>query len=277
MQDELGLGWYDYGARNYDPSLGKWMNIDPLAEKYYSWSPTNYALNNPILFVDPDGKEIDLGDLLKDSDHAKAFMLFSKTKEGKAFLDNFASKGQKLTYGGKVFYEAGEAGKFDKAGVNLNYSISKDEDPKGSGTTSQYAFNSDHKFDINIEVARDGFGSSNKTFNLVEAISHESFLHANSDAADYSDDTWLNKSNLPSSYKKYGVHADHYFTSMQNLENPNGANAKSFAERTFSVLKQASSSLNLNYSNTQIKAQMWNFSGSLIQVNPKTGTLSYKK
>lgn len=50
-------GLYYYGARYYDPKASQWISVDPNANKYMDLSPYNYCLNNPLILVDPDGKE----------------------------------------------------------------------------------------------------------------------------------------------------------------------------------------------------------------------------
>ncbi len=51
-----GLNWYDFGARMYDQQIGRWNGVDPLSEKAYSVTPFVYCENNPVVFVDPDGR-----------------------------------------------------------------------------------------------------------------------------------------------------------------------------------------------------------------------------
>src|SRR5690606_32711193 len=55
LQDELDLGWLDYGARMYQSDLGRFSTVDPLASLMPSWNAYNYTYDNPINFVDPMG------------------------------------------------------------------------------------------------------------------------------------------------------------------------------------------------------------------------------
>jgi RHS repeat-associated protein len=55
LTNDFGIGIYNARYRTYDPAVGRWWQIDPEVDQFYSWTPYNNNLNNPIRYSDPDG------------------------------------------------------------------------------------------------------------------------------------------------------------------------------------------------------------------------------
>ncbi|WP_445718030.1 RHS repeat-associated core domain-containing protein [Flavobacterium sp.] len=75
----MGLNFYDYGARNYDPALGRFFGIDPISEDYYYQTNYQFASNNPVWKIEIEGLE---GQMTNDG---------TDLQDDKTFLDGWNS------------------------------------------------------------------------------------------------------------------------------------------------------------------------------------------
>ncbi len=85
---DAALPLIDYGARMYDPTIVRWMSVDPLAEKYYPVGPYIYCAGNPVNLIDPSGRgiwEIDNEGRIvryKENNTTDSFYIVSKAEDG---------------------------------------------------------------------------------------------------------------------------------------------------------------------------------------------------
>ena len=91
-QFRFGTPYIDYGARQYDPIIGRWFAQDPLSEKYYGISPYAFCAGNPVKYLDPDGRYF-------DDDNEKKARRYERKLERKSF--NLSKKAERLDKKGK--------------------------------------------------------------------------------------------------------------------------------------------------------------------------------
>ena len=160
-EESFGLNWTDYGWRNMDTQLGRWNGVDPLAEKFVSTSSYVSMNNNPIFFIDPDGRKViganeeelkaiitDLNRIYKDKYGVDNAFVFNKEVKKEKVRTNDWKLGDPSTWG-NVFEEP----EYEERITEVTYSIGKNE--KFDWSTDEYTEAMSELIDVETTVMLD--------------------------------------------------------------------------------------------------------------------------
>ena len=247
-------GWYDYGARWYDATISRFTSVDRFTEKYVFQSPFVYAANNPIKYIDVNGDSIGVN-ILKSTSQ-EAFDAFFATKEGKAFIGQFAAKGQSVN--GHTFKADG---KYHDQGIDLFYSdrdFGEGEESTGAETTGGTKGGTFVDGRLKLGVSMNTTTEETSLIDRVNAITHESFLHVQEYSFDYSDNGKLDFSHDPfyDRTKNNSPNGRHH---LMFHHKPNASTNHPLAAQGLRVLESVNSRNNLGYSRTQLWNKIWTF------------------
>lgn len=251
---DFGLEHSDFGFRQYDPWVGRFMGVDRFAEKYAFQSPYTYAANNPIKFIDVNGDSIKVN--LLNSASQEGFDAFFATKEGKAFIGQFAARGQ--TVNGYTFKADGE---YHTLGIDLVYSdrdFGKGEESTGAKTSGGTKGGTFIDGRLKLGVLINTTAEETALIDRVTAIVHESLLHVQEYSFDYSDNRKLDFSHDPfyNKTKNNGPSSRHH---LMFHHKPNASTTHPLATKGLRVLESVNSRNNLGYSRTQLWNKIWTF------------------
>lgn len=175
LQDELNMGWLDYGARMYMPELGRWGVVDPLSDRRLWVSPYNYVQNNPISRFDPTGM---LDDYAMDTETGNINLIKKTNDKTDKLVDKktnkvIASKVEKgLLKDGQNIKQNGLETSKVKSGIELVVKISMHIEQEITGTV--YGSDDGKKNYLKVEPyknAKKVIGKDNNDFYMTTGVS----------------------------------------------------------------------------------------------------------
>ncbi len=246
-------GWYEFGARFQDPAIGRFSGVDRFAEKFPWQSPYAYAGNNPVSFIDVNGDSIKVN--LGSKTSKDAFNAFFSTKQGRAFVGQYAAKGQ--TINGHTFESSG---RYHLKGIDLAFSdrnFGKGRENNGAKTSGGAKggtfINKRLKLGVEINTT-----SSSDFLQKVIDITHESFLHVQEYSLDFVDNEKIDYSHDSFYEKTTDMSPDMRHHKMFHNKK-DAISQHPFAVQGYPLIISVNNQFKLNKSKTEIWNLMWDF------------------